>query len=249
MSTQDLQAWPYPYWIAHRGAGKLAPENTLAAFRLGASLGHTCFECDVKLSSDDQAFLLHDADLKRTTDREGVAGALPWAALAKLDAGQWHSANHAGEPLPTLERIAGFIQRNGYTINLEIKPTPGTALHTGRVVAGLAQKLWAEHTPPLLSSFEVDALEGAKQSAPTLPRALLLDSWWDGWSDTAAHLGCVAIVCNHRILDAAMMAQARRVVQRVLVYTVNLDADVQRMRDVGVDGVITDAVDRYGQAR
>jgi glycerophosphoryl diester phosphodiesterase len=218
MSTQDLQAWPYPYWIAHRGAGKLAPENTLAAFRLGASLGHTCFECDVKLSSDDQAFLLHDADLKRTTDREGVAGALPWAALAKLDAGQWHSANHAGEPLPTLERIAGFIQRNGYTINLEIKPTPGTALH-------------------------------ARQSAPTLPRALLLDSWWDGWSDTAAHLGCVAIVCNHRILDAAMMAQARRVVQRVLVYTVNLDADVQRMRDVGVDGVITDAVDRYGQAR
>ena len=44
--------WPYPFWIAHRGAGKLAPENTLAAFRLGALHGYRMFECDAKLSAD-----------------------------------------------------------------------------------------------------------------------------------------------------------------------------------------------------
>ena len=55
-------------WIAHRGAGKLAPENTLAAFRLGASHGYRAFECDVKLSADGVPFLLHDATLDRTTD-------------------------------------------------------------------------------------------------------------------------------------------------------------------------------------
>ncbi len=44
--------WPYPRHIAHRGAGKLAPENTLAAFRLGASFGYRMFEFDVKLSAD-----------------------------------------------------------------------------------------------------------------------------------------------------------------------------------------------------
>lgn len=44
--------WPYPFWIAHRGAGKLAPENTLAAFRLGAAHGWRMAECDVKLSQD-----------------------------------------------------------------------------------------------------------------------------------------------------------------------------------------------------
>ncbi|NQW94345.1 MAG: glycerophosphodiester phosphodiesterase, partial [Polaromonas sp.] len=38
--------WPYPRWVAHRGAGKLAPENTLAAFKLGASHGYRMFECD-----------------------------------------------------------------------------------------------------------------------------------------------------------------------------------------------------------
>ena len=66
--------WPYPLWIAHRGAGKLAPENTLAAFRQGASFGYRAFECDVKLSADGQLFLLHDATLDRTTDGRGVAG-------------------------------------------------------------------------------------------------------------------------------------------------------------------------------
>ena len=48
--------WPYPLWIAHRGAGKLAPENTLAAFRLGARHGYCAFECDVKLSADGVPF-------------------------------------------------------------------------------------------------------------------------------------------------------------------------------------------------
>ena len=50
-------SWPYPRWIAHRGAGELAPENTMAAFRLGAEHGFAMFECDVKLSADGEPFL------------------------------------------------------------------------------------------------------------------------------------------------------------------------------------------------
>ena len=70
MSHAHLQqrTWPYPRWIAHRGAGKLAPENTLAAFRLGAHYGYRMAECDVKLSADGVPFLLHDDDLARTTN-------------------------------------------------------------------------------------------------------------------------------------------------------------------------------------
>ena len=66
-TTAAIAAWPYPLWVAHRGAGKLAPENTLAAFRLGAIHGYRMFECDVKLSADDVPFLMHDATLGRTT--------------------------------------------------------------------------------------------------------------------------------------------------------------------------------------
>jgi glycerophosphoryl diester phosphodiesterase len=240
-----MTTWPYPFWIAHRGAGRLAPENTLAAFRLGAAHGHTCFECDVKLSRDGVPFLMHDAELARTTGQAGNGGDRDWSELATLDAGAWHSPAYAAEALPTLERIASFIRANGFTINLEIKPTPGTETLTGRVVAEHAQRLWAGTVPPLLSSFRPEALAAAQEAAPELPRALLLDQYWDTWPEVATRLGCVAIICNHRRLDADIAAQARRAAPRLLVYTVNDDADVAKVRAPGVDGIITDAVDRY----
>ena len=117
-----MRPWPYPFWIAHRGAGKLAPENTLAAFRLGAAHGYRAFECDVKLSADGVPFLMHDATLERTTNGRGVGGERSWAELSRLDAGGWHGRLHAGEPLPSLEAVAAFCQANGHALNIEIKP-------------------------------------------------------------------------------------------------------------------------------
>lgn len=238
--------WPYPLWIAHRGAGKLAPENTLAAFRLGAQHGYRAFECDVKLSADGVPFLLHDATLQRTTHTDGVAGDLAWRDLAQLDAGGWHGRAHAGEPLPSLANIARFCLRNGHALNIEIKPTPGHNAETGRVVAQHAAALWAEAgLKPLLSSFQPDALEAARSAEPSLPRALLLDSLRQGWLGEALALDCVAIVVNQRVLDANAIAQAHARGLRVLSYTVNEPDEAQRLLDAGIDGLITDAVDRF----
>ena len=112
-----MNHWPYPRWIAHRGAGKLAPENTLAAFRLGAAHGYRMFECDAKLCADGVVFLMHDATLERTTNGRGIGGELPWQALSQLDAGGWHSRAFAGEPLPTLEALARFCLATGQCYN------------------------------------------------------------------------------------------------------------------------------------
>jgi len=126
-------------------------------------------------------FLLHDATLQRTTNAGGTAGDLAWAELSKLDAGGWHSRAFAGEPIPTLLAIAHYVQRNGYALNIEIKPTPGQEHETGRVVAREAARLWAGHEPlPLLTSFQPDALAGAIDTAPGLPRGLLIDRLSDG---------------------------------------------------------------------
>ena len=244
-----MAPWPYPRWVAHRGAGKLAPENTLAAFRLGAAHGYRAFECDVKLSADGVPFLLHDATLERTTNGHGTAGDLPWAALSQLDAGSWHSRAFAGEPMPSLQAVAAFVQRNGLALNIEIKPTPGQEQITGQVVAEHAARLWAgQATPPLLSSFSPHALASAQAAQPGLPRALLLDTLWAGWSDRAAALGCVAVVTHHALMDAALCAQLQAAGRRALVYTVNEPADAQRLLALGIDGLITDAVDRFAPA-
>ena len=241
-----MTTWPYPYWIAHRGAGKLAPENTLAAFRVGAQHGYHMYECDVKLSADGVPFLLHDATLNRTTSGHGVAGDLPWQTLSQLDAGSWHSRSFAGEPLPSFENIARFCLRNRHCLNIEIKPTPGAERITGEVVAQHAARLWGgAAVPPLLTSFQPEALRGAQAKAPALPRGLLLDSLRDGWLAQAQELQCVAVVCNHALWDSTTVAAVHGAGMRALSYTVNDEWAAERLVALGTDGIITDRIDLF----
>jgi len=241
-----MNAWPYPFWIAHRGAGKLAPENTLAAFRVGAGHGYRAFECDVKLSADGVPFLLHDATLQRTTRERGIASQRPWNELSRIEAGGWHSRAFAGEPIPSFETIAAYCLRNGFALNIEIKPTPGAEAETGRVVAQEAARLWqGQAVPPLLSSFRPDTLAAAQAAEPALPRALLIDTLRNGWLEEAQALGCVAVVANYGLLDAALIGQLHEAGLRALAYTVNDPATAHWLVACGIDGLITDAVDRF----
>lgn len=244
-----MSAWPMPFWVAHRGAGKLAPENTLAAFREGARHGWRAFECDVKLSADGVPFLLHDATLQRTTPERGIAGERSWAELARIDAGAWHSRAYAGEPIPSLDALARYVLANRFALNIEIKPTPGTERHTGEVVGREVRRLWAgAGSLPLFSSFQAEALAGAQASAPEVPRGLLLDKLTDGWLDTAQALGCQAVITNYALMDRALVERLHGAGLKALVYTVNDPAAAQWLVGNGVDGIISDAVDRFSPA-
>ncbi len=241
--------WPYPRWIAHRGAGNLAPENTLAAFRLGAAYGYRMFECDAKLSADGVVFLMHDTTLERTTNGQGIGGEQTWHALSQLDAGSWHSRSLAGEPLPTLEALARFCLANRYLLNIEIKPTPGAEADTGEAVARLASRLWAgAEIPPLLTSFKPDALAAAKTAAPELPRGLLVDTLWDGWLEKALALDCSAVVANYALWDTTTVARVHGADLKCLSYTVNDDWAAQHLLALGTDGIITDRLDLFSPA-
>ena len=245
-----MPTWPLPFWIAHRGAGKLAPENTLAAFRLGASHGYRAFECDVKLSGDGVAMLLHDADLQRTTNGHGLAAEHDWKALSRLDAGTWHSRRYAGEPPASLEAIAQFCIANRFALNIEIKPTPGNESATGEQVASAADQLWkGSGMCPVLSSFAEPALEAARRAVPAMPRALLLDKAPADWLEIAQRLDCVAVVANYSIWQQESIHSLHRAGMRTLAYTVNDPAIAESMARLGIDGLITDAVDRFSPAQ
>lgn len=249
-----MQAWPYPFWIAHRGAGKLAPENTLAAFRLGASHGYRMFECDVKLSADGVPFLMHDATLTRTTNAaqrlgpgaSAIGGDHAWSVLSQLDAGGWHSRAYAGEPLPSFEALARWCRAGGHHMDVEIKPVPGHERATGEAVARAARHHWhGAAVPPLLTSFKPDALAAAQAAAPELPRGLLLDTLVDGWMDLARKLQCVAVVCNYALWNRDTVAQVHAAGMRALSYTVNDESVAAYLVALGTDGIVTDAVDRF----
>ena len=248
----SIKNWPYPWFIAHRGAGKIAPENTLSACRVGASFGYRMFECDVKLSSDGVPFLLHDDTLSRTTNGQGVAGNMSWEALSRLDCGAWHSRTYVGEALPTFDAIAAYWLAKQLMLNIELKPTEGGAAierQTGEVVAKRAEVLWADTAiKPLLSSFKPESLAGAKKAAPKLPRGLLLDELWCDWLETAVDLKCVAVICNHKLWNKQTVAAVKAQGMRCLSYTVNEEKDVKRLFDLGTDGIITNRIDLFAPA-
>jgi glycerophosphoryl diester phosphodiesterase len=244
-----VNSWPYPKYAAHRGAGNLAPENTLAAMRVGQAHGWLMVEFDVKLSGDGVPFLLHDDTLDRTTDGHGRADALTWSELAKLDAGSWHSAAFAGEPLPTLSAIARWAIANGVACNIEIKPMPGRERDTGAAVALDAATLWrAAPVPPLLSSFSEEALAAARVAAPDLARALLVERIPADWVARLSRLACIALdvdctTTDYRELDTGIIAAAHQSGQKVIAYTANdPHADAQLVA-WGVDMIISDAID------
>jgi glycerophosphoryl diester phosphodiesterase len=236
-------AWPYPRLAAHRGAGKLAPENTLAAFRLGFAHGYRMIECDAKLAADGVAFLLHDATLDRTTDGRGRADALPWRELSRLDAGGWHSPAWAGEPLPTLAAAARWCRANGVMLNVEIKPTPGREAETGAAIALDAKALWAGAAgQPLLSSFSEEALEAARKAVPDLPRAWLAEELPPDWRERATRLRVVALDVKHTLLDHALVRTIHDAGLRLATWTANDPDRVTSLLAWGVDTVITDEV-------
>lgn len=241
-----MRDWPYPKIVAHRGGGKLAPENTLAAIDIGASFGHTMIEFDAKLSLDGEIFLLHDDTLERTSDGSGIAGEFNWVQLSSIDVGGWYGLAFAGERLPLLSQVAERCKQHNMMANIEIKPTTGLDIETGKVVALAARQLWQGQVAPLLSSFSIEALEAAQQVAPELPRGLLLDEWREDWHQLTNRLACVSIHLNHQLLDEPRIKMLKAAGLHILVYTVNEPERAVQLLQWGVDSLCTDRIDLIG---
>ena len=243
-----MKPWPYPGLVAHRGGGSLAPENTLGAIRLGQSLGYRCHEIDVKLTKDNFPFLLHDSTLERTTTGRGRSCERTWEELVKLDAGGWHSEAFRGERLPSFEEAARLLRSRKTMINIEIKPSPGFEVLTGREVARAAAELWKDaETAPLLSSFSFEALMAAREAAPHLPRGFLTrDIVPDDWR-RLDELEATAVHTDHRTLRPESLEKTRSKGLRVLVYTVNDAARAESLFDSGVDSIVTDNLAQFAR--
>ena len=249
--------WPFPRVLAHRGGGALAPENTIAAIRVGLDRGFRAVEFDAMLAADDVPVLMHDPTLERTGLVGGVVSAIPAAELGRVDVGRWHSPRFIGETVPTLERTLRFCRDHDIWPNIEIKPVPGFEVATGAAVARVTSQIYAdlirpegERTDrfdpriPLLSSFAPAALIAAREVAPSVPRGWLVDEVPSQWRKELTRLGCVSLHTNHRHLTAAQARGIKRAGKWLFCYTVN---SLQRARTIftwGVDAFCTDAIDR-----
>ncbi|WP_250509570.1 MULTISPECIES: glycerophosphodiester phosphodiesterase [unclassified Caballeronia] len=242
-----MRTWPYPAIVAHRGGGKLAPENTLEGIDEGARRGLRMIEFDAKLSADNVVFLLHDDDVDRTSNGHGPARSMTYAQIRALDAGSWFGKPFAGAHMPTLAEVHARCTELDMAANVEIKPCPGREVETGELVARETARLWASAEPaPLLSSFSYEALEAARDAAPELPRGMLYEEVPVDWREQTSALACVSLHASYRHLSEALVREIKDAGLRVLAYTPNEPERVKLLAQWGVDAICTDRIDIIG---
>jgi len=238
-------AYPLPRWIAHRGGGALAPENTLAGIALAARLGYRAVEFDVMLSADGIPVLIHDETLDRTTDGHGPVAAQPWSALAGRDAGRRFHRAYAGERLPGLAEALALCGRLGLAVNLEIKPAAGQEAATAEAVVALLERTPFPGTL-LFSSFAANALAVVRNRLPRVPRAWLVAEIAEAWAEPLAALDTLALHCPAEELLAGRAGPVIAAGIPVAAYTVNDPAMARACWAAGAAALFTDRLDCLG---
>lgn len=232
--------------IAHRGYSAIAPENTLAAFRLAWEKGADACENDIHLTSDGRIVVLHDKDTQRTAGVQKIVATSTAAELTALDVGTWKGAQWKGETLPTLEQALETLPAEGKRFYIEIKCGP-------EVVPALTQVLEpmkARAAQLAVISFNGQSAAKTKAAMPWL-KVYLLMSGKDKKTKQPLDLAKVIAQAKQDGLDGldlgsdwpwseAMVKQIRDAGLGVYVWTINKPEQAKQLAALGVDGITTD---------
>jgi len=121
------------YACAHRGDNKAAPENTLPAIKSAVAKGAHMIEFDVQMTKDGELVIMHDGDVRRTTNGEGKIADLTFAEIRKLDAGAWFDVKFAGTQVPTPREVLEVIP-HAILCNVHLKKGPGLGTKTAELI-------------------------------------------------------------------------------------------------------------------
>lgn len=228
--------------IAHRGASKQAPENTLPAFEKAWQTGADGIETDVQLTKDNIPVLIHDEKLHRTTDGKGFVQDYTFEELQKLDAGCWFSEEYKGTKLLSLEQMLDWISNKSLLLHLELKNKKMNYEGLESRVYDLLIKYEMKDRTHF-SSFNPVSMERFKQIDRTMPTALLLSQKSKDYILAAEKIGVSALHIKYKLLTDSLMQQAKENRFFIRVFTVNREAHLKRCFDLGCDSVFTDVPD------
>lgn len=231
-----------PWIIAHRGFRARYPENTLIAFQAALDAGVTMIELDVTHTRGGKLVVMHDITLDRTTNGQGAVNGYFIKELKKLDAGSWFNPVFAGQQIPELEEVLDLVLGKAL-INIEIKPNSAGIPHPSdaverQVVAMVNRK--KAHDAVLISSFDRAILEKTKLLEN--PPALALISRDPADSATMTFCRRLKIFSwhpNYAIVSHEQVNLMHSAGIRVFPYNADTPAEVKRMFDMQVDGIIS----------
>lgn len=245
--------------IMHRCAGFHAPENTLAAIKFGFNQHlNRAIEFDVQLSRDGVPIVIHDNDLSRTTSGKGIVKNHSIRSLSALDAGSWYNESFSTEPIPLFTDVVKYCKSNSIWMNIELKGGDDEdskwMYHLGATIARLTASFFNDELSrneidyaviPLFSSFSVDALMAAKDFAPRIPRALLVNRHGDfpDLINTLHSIGATAVHVCHEDINEYDLVGIKNAGFKIMCYTVNSPERAAEIFALGVDAVCSDRFD------
>ena len=228
--------------IAHRGASKFAPENTLAAFQLAYQYGAEYIECDIALSKDNIPFLIHDDTLDRTTNATGLVSQYGWRDLSKLDAGTWFSKEFGDVKLPSLAQVLIWHSQYPLHINFEIK-----SVHESKVSLTI-DSIWKvfesmdDTSCFIFSSFQLSLLTKLRKKANHLNMNYLIIDCSEKAIEDALALNCKQLNISLKTCRPYWIDKIHQAGLGVGVYTVNHAPLFRQLEKWGVDAVFTDDI-------
>jgi len=233
---------PRPIAVAHRGGMEAAPENTLAAFTAATELGFRHLETDVHVTSDGVLIAFHDERLDRVTDRQGLIRDLSWREVSRARIG-------GTEPVPTLAELLEAFPDARFNIDAKVDDAVVPLVRELQRHDAAARTCVAAFSDERLR--RVRALMGPDQATAASPRevtalvarARLRPTPADRRARGAAPYTCVQVPERHQRVDIVTPAFLAHVHARgceLHVWTVNEAADMHRLLDLGVDGIMTD---------
>ena len=212
--------------IAHRGASETAPENTLVAFEEAILLGVQMFELDTHETLDNHLVCIHDYDVSRTTNGEGLVSEMTLSELLQLDAGR-------GQRVPLLKE-ALELAKGRALVNIELK-VPGIESAVVQLLSELGMT-----TDVIVSSFFHEALVDIVKESKSIKTAVLFSHDLEDPVSYALGLSANAINPHHELLDPDMVLNAKKRGLEVYPWTVNERSRMIELVRMGISGIITD---------
>jgi len=230
--------------IAHRGASHDAPENTLAALRLGFAQGADAGEVDVHLSGDARIVVHHDADTGRTTGRKQAVARQSADELRALDAGQWGRWRGSAfcEKIPLLSEVLALVPA-GRRLFIEIKVGAEILPELGPVIR--ASGLPAAQLP--LITFDLAVAQAVKSHLPAHEVCWIVECPGfgraprvDGLIHQAKAAGLDGLDLDAKFpIDAAFVQKIHASGLKLYTWTVDDPAIARAFAAAGVDGLTT----------
>jgi glycerophosphoryl diester phosphodiesterase len=240
-----------PLVIAHRGASGYAPETTLEAYRLALQMGADGIEMDVHRSRDGVIVAIHDPDVERTTNGSGQISDLTLADLMALDAGSWFNdafpkkarPEYIGLKIPTLQEIIDMVKESTVRLFIEIKDPERYPQDLESSLLSLICGNQLEKRVRFLS-FSSQSVRKIKALNPAIQTAFLVSDPGKDPVSAALEISAGELAIRHNLATPAIVDAAHGNGLSVAVWTVDRQADMRRMIEIGVDCITTNYPDR-----